>query len=124
LIKDNRRVTAKQVKAVLAGARLLLAGDVGQLPRAGASEVLRDLLAAGTIPRVRLTQIFRQARQSGIGVTPTASTTASTRSSPASATFTGSPASLPGTPPAPGGLSGAPFHDPFHAGGRCRHYER
>jgi exodeoxyribonuclease V alpha subunit len=58
----------KLVKAIPAGAHLLLVGDVDQLPSVGAGEVLRDLLAAGAIPRVRLTQIFRQARQSGIVV--------------------------------------------------------
>jgi exodeoxyribonuclease V alpha subunit len=45
-----------------------MVGDVDQLPSVGAGEILRDLLAAGAIPRVRLTQIFRQARQSGIVV--------------------------------------------------------
>ena len=58
----------KLVKAIPAGAHLLLVGDVDQLPSVGAGEVLRDLLAAGAIPRVRLTQIFRQARQSGFVV--------------------------------------------------------
>jgi exodeoxyribonuclease V alpha subunit len=58
----------KLVKAIPAGAHLLMVGDVDQLPSVGAGEVLRDLLAAGTIPRVRLTQIFRQAQQSGIVV--------------------------------------------------------
>ncbi len=61
-------LASKLVRAIPAGAHLLLAGDAGQLPPAGAGEVLRDLLAAGAIPRVRLTQIFRQARQSGIVV--------------------------------------------------------
>ena len=56
----------KLVKAIPAGAHLLLVGDVDQLPSVGAGEVLRDLLAADVIPRVRLTQIFRQAQQSGI----------------------------------------------------------
>jgi len=56
----------KLIKAIPEGAHLLLVGDVDQLPSVGAGEVLRDLLAAGTIPRVRLTQIFRQAQQSGI----------------------------------------------------------
>ena len=56
----------KLVKAVAPGAHLLLVGDVDQLPSVGAGEVLRDLLAADTIPRVRLTQIFRQAQQSGV----------------------------------------------------------
>jgi exodeoxyribonuclease V alpha subunit len=58
----------KLVKAIPAGAHLLLVGDVDQLPSVGAGEVLRDLLAAGVIPRVRLTQIFRQAQRSGIVV--------------------------------------------------------
>ncbi|MBB2944275.1 exodeoxyribonuclease V alpha subunit [Actinoplanes lutulentus] len=56
----------KLVKAVPPGAHLLLVGDVDQLPSVGAGEVLRDLLAADAIPRVRLTQIFRQAAQSGV----------------------------------------------------------
>ena len=56
----------KLIKAIPEGAHLLLVGDVDQLPSVGAGEVLRDLLAAGTIPRVRLTEIFRQAQQSGI----------------------------------------------------------
>ncbi|TCB87376.1 ATP-dependent RecD-like DNA helicase [Micromonospora zingiberis] len=56
----------KLIKAVPPGAHLLLVGDVDQLPSVGAGEVLRDLLTAPTIPRVRLTQIFRQAAQSGV----------------------------------------------------------
>jgi exodeoxyribonuclease V alpha subunit len=58
----------KLVKAVPRGAHLLLVGDVDQLPSVGAGEVLRDLLAAEPIPRVRLTKIFRQAQESGIVV--------------------------------------------------------
>jgi len=61
----------KLVKAVPSGAHLLLVGDVDQLPSVGPGEVLRDLLQAGgraapVLPRVRLTQVFRQARQSGV----------------------------------------------------------
>jgi exodeoxyribonuclease V alpha subunit len=58
----------KLVKAVPPGAHLLLVGDVDQLPSVGAGQVLRDLLSAATIPRVRLNKIFRQARESGIVV--------------------------------------------------------
>jgi exodeoxyribonuclease V alpha subunit len=58
----------KLIKAIPDGAHLLLVGDVDQLPSVGAGEVLRDLLAAKRIPRVRLTQIFRQAQRSGIVV--------------------------------------------------------
>jgi exodeoxyribonuclease V alpha subunit len=61
-------LTNKLVKAVPPGAHLLLVGDVDQLPSVGAGEVLRDLLGAGKVPRVRLTRIFRQAAQSGIVV--------------------------------------------------------
>ncbi|MET7618119.1 ATP-dependent RecD-like DNA helicase [Streptomyces sp. NPDC005408] len=57
----------KLVKAVAPGAHLLLVGDVDQLPSVGAGEVLRDLLAdGGPVPCVRLTRIFRQAKQSGV----------------------------------------------------------
>jgi exodeoxyribonuclease V alpha subunit len=61
----------KLVKAVPPGAHLLLVGDVDQLPSVGPGEVLRDLLQAGgrtapVLPRVRLTQVFRQARHSGV----------------------------------------------------------
>ncbi|MBA3489206.1 MAG: AAA family ATPase, partial [Longispora sp.] len=58
----------KLVKAVAPGAHLLLVGDVDQLPSVGAGEVLRDVLAADSIPRVRLTKIFRQASESGVVV--------------------------------------------------------
>jgi exodeoxyribonuclease V alpha subunit len=57
------------VKAIPSGAHLLLVGDVDQLPSVGPGEVLRDLLQAGgprAIPRVRLTRIFRQARDGGV----------------------------------------------------------
>lgn len=56
----------KLVKAVPPGAHLLFVGDVDQLPSVGAGEVLRDVLAADTIPQVRLMQVFRQAAQSGV----------------------------------------------------------
>ena len=61
-------LASKLIKAVAPGAHLLLVGDVDQLPSVGAGEVLRDLLAAGSLPVVRLTKIFRQAQQSGIVV--------------------------------------------------------
>ncbi|MFI6983144.1 ATP-dependent RecD-like DNA helicase [Embleya sp. NPDC050154] len=56
----------KLIKAIPTGAHVLFVGDVDQLPSVGAGEVLRDLLAAERVPRVRLTQIFRQAQQSGV----------------------------------------------------------
>lgn len=52
--------------AVHDGTRLVLVGDVDQLPSVEAGAVLRDLIASGVIPTVRLARIFRQAEGSGI----------------------------------------------------------
>jgi len=54
------------LQALPDGSGLVLVGDVDQLPSVGAGSVLRDLLASGTVPQTRLTQIFRQARASRI----------------------------------------------------------
>jgi exodeoxyribonuclease V alpha subunit len=52
------------VGAVPPEAVLVLVGDADQLPPVGPGAVLRDLLASGRIHTVRLTRIFRQARDS------------------------------------------------------------
>lgn len=54
------------LKAVPAKARLILAGDVNQLPSVGAGNVLNDIITAGLVKTVRLTEIFRQAQESMI----------------------------------------------------------
>ena len=54
------------LKAVPADMRLLLVGDVDQLPSVGAGNVLRDIIDSGVVPVVRLTRIFRQAQTSRI----------------------------------------------------------
>lgn len=46
------------------GAKLILVGDVDQLPSIGPGAVLRDIIASGAVPTVRLTQVFRQAQSS------------------------------------------------------------
>jgi exodeoxyribonuclease V alpha subunit len=51
-------------QAVAPGTRLLLVGDVDQLPSVGPGAVLRDTIASGVVPCVRLRQIFRQAARS------------------------------------------------------------
>lgn len=56
------------LKALPRGAHLLLVGDADQLPSVGPGNVLRDLLRGEAIPSVRLTELFRQARQSKIVV--------------------------------------------------------
>ena len=52
--------------ALRPGTRLVLVGDVDQLPSVGAGNVLRDLIAADVLRVVRLTEIFRQAGESQI----------------------------------------------------------
>jgi len=54
------------LKAVPGHARLLLVGDVDQLPSVGAGSVLQDLIGSGRLPVTRLTDIFRQAARSKI----------------------------------------------------------
>jgi exodeoxyribonuclease V alpha subunit len=61
-------LTHHLLKAVDPAAHLLLVGDVDQLPSVGAGDVLRDVIGSGRAVVVRLTQIFRQAAQSGIVV--------------------------------------------------------
>jgi len=51
-------------QAVAEGARLVLVGDVDQLPSVGPGSVLRDAIASGGVPCVRLVKIFRQADKS------------------------------------------------------------
>jgi len=52
------------LKAVPRGAILILVGDVNQLPSVGPGSVLKDIIAAGIVPVVELTEIFRQAADS------------------------------------------------------------
>ncbi len=54
------------LKAVIPGTRLILVGDVNQLPSVGPGRVLQDLIGSKAFPVVRLTRIFRQAAQSDI----------------------------------------------------------
>lgn len=56
------------LKAVVEGTRLVLVGDVNQLPSVGPGSVLRDIIESGRFHVVRLTKIFRQAAQSDIVV--------------------------------------------------------
>lgn len=54
------------LKAIPQGTRLIMVGDVDQLPSVGPGNVLRDIIQSGVIPVVKLTEIFRQARESMI----------------------------------------------------------
>jgi len=54
------------LKAVRPDATLILVGDIDQLPSVGAGNVLKDVIDSGSIPTVRLNEIFRQSRESMI----------------------------------------------------------
>ena len=56
------------LKAVVAGTRLILVGDVNQLPSVGPGSVLKDIIDSGAFHTVKLTKIFRQAGESDIVV--------------------------------------------------------
>lgn len=56
------------LSAVVTGTRLILVGDVNQLPSVGPGSVLKDIIRSGEFPVVELTKIFRQASQSDIVV--------------------------------------------------------
>lgn len=56
------------VSAILPGTRFVIVGDEDQLPSVGAGNVLRDIIASEYISCSRLTEIYRQARESMIVV--------------------------------------------------------
>ena len=54
------------LRALESGARLVLVGDVDQLPSVGPGAVLRDVMRSDVVPVVSLQEVFRQARGSQI----------------------------------------------------------
>lgn len=54
------------LRAIPSSVCVILVGDVDQLPSVGPGTILGDLIASGTVPVVRLTEIFRQAEESWI----------------------------------------------------------
>jgi len=54
------------VKALNPGTRVVLVGDIDQLPSVGAGNVLKDIILSGVIKVVRLDEIFRQSEESMI----------------------------------------------------------
>ncbi len=60
------QLAAHLLAAVRPGARLVLVGDADQLPPVGPGTVLADLLRVPEVPKVRLTEVFRQAAASAI----------------------------------------------------------
>lgn len=56
--------SAALFKAIQTGTRVILVGDVDQLPSVGAGAVLRDLIASERVPVVALSKTFRQTDES------------------------------------------------------------
>lgn len=56
------------LKAITPGTRLIMVGDVDQLPSVGPGQILRDIMRSGAYPMVVLQKIFRQAGESDIVV--------------------------------------------------------
>ncbi|HEY5576513.1 MAG TPA: AAA family ATPase, partial [Clostridiaceae bacterium] len=54
------------LKAVTQGTRVIIVGDVDQLPSVGPGNVLRDFIESGWIKVIRLKEIFRQSKESMI----------------------------------------------------------
>jgi len=54
------------LQAIPSGTRLILVGDVDQLPSVGPGQVLRDMMKSNSFPMVVLDRIFRQAKESDI----------------------------------------------------------
>lgn len=52
------------LQALRPGTRVILVGDVDQLPAIGAGDVLRDMIDSGVVPVARLTYNFRQGKES------------------------------------------------------------
>ena len=70
IVDETSMVDVSLMAALLAAlrgdCRLVLVGDPDQLPSVGPGNVLDHLLRSGVIPSVKLTEIFRQARESAI----------------------------------------------------------
>ena len=56
------------LRGISNGTRIIMVGDVDQLPSVGAGDVLRNIIESDTVPVIRLTEIFRQAQESMIVV--------------------------------------------------------
>ena len=57
-------LTEALMRAIKSGSRLILIGDKDQLPSVGAGNIFSDLINSGKIKSVRLTEIFRQSKES------------------------------------------------------------
>ena len=62
----NSYIASRLIRAIKDGAKLILVGDVAQLPPIGAGNCLVDIINSKSVPVVELTKVHRQAQKSGI----------------------------------------------------------
>lgn len=62
----DARLASSLLQAIPASAHVLFVGDVDQLPSVGAGNILKDFIASQCFRVIRLSQIFRQNKRSGI----------------------------------------------------------
>jgi len=62
----NQHVFAELIKQINDNAHLILVGDVDQLPAIGTGNILNDLITCGLFPVYRLTNLYRQTKESNI----------------------------------------------------------
>ena len=62
----NNQLFYNLISAVKTGGKMIIIGDIEQLPPIGAGTILKDLIDSGTVPVIELTQVHRQALKSGI----------------------------------------------------------
>jgi exodeoxyribonuclease V alpha subunit len=58
----------RMMRGISPKCRVIMVGDIAQLPPVGAGFVLSELIASGKLPRVHLTEIFRQGKGSGVTI--------------------------------------------------------
>ncbi|MDR0491671.1 MAG: ATP-dependent RecD-like DNA helicase [Oscillospiraceae bacterium] len=70
IVDESSMIDILLMRSLLAamrrGSRLVMVGDADQLPPVGPGNVFADAIKSGAVPTVALTEIFRQARDSGI----------------------------------------------------------
>ena len=54
------------LKGIYIGTKLILVGDINQLPSVGPGNILKDIINSGAIETIELNQVFRQAAKSKI----------------------------------------------------------
>lgn len=65
---SDMRLSYEFFEHIKTGTRLVLVGDVNQLPSVGPGNVFRELVMCGVIPLTKLDMVFRQAENSRIAV--------------------------------------------------------